>query len=750
MNGLAPPGAGRPGAQAGEAGRPAPSGERPVVVMVGNPNTGKSALFNALTGLRQKVGNYPGVTVEKHFGFLDLEGTEVQLVDLPGLYSLAAHSPDEMLALDVLLGRLDEIGRPHAVLVVVDASNLRRNLFLVTQILELGLPAVVAFNMMDAAGERGIHLELDEIRRRLGAAVVPVVATRRQGLDQLREALGSAIRGEPSGGDAPVLKLLPELAAAARQLTEELSANGYQPSFFEVERALVDRGGAAERRIAERLGQEALGRIEETRESLGDGDAPLVELEARARYDWIAALLKDTMKVGRAGADVSERIDRFVVHPVFGSLIFVALMAIVFQAVFSWAGPLIDLIDGGAGALGAMVYRLLGDGALASLLADGVIAGVGAVVVFLPQILILFAFILFLEDTGYMARAAFLMDRLMRATGLSGHSFIPMLSSFACAVPGILATRVIPSRRDRLATILAAPFMTCSARLPVYALLIGAFIPDRRFFFGFVNLQGLVLLGLYLLGIVGGVATALLLKKTVLRGPTPTFLMELPPYRWPSTRSVALRLLDRAKVFLVRAGTVIFTVTVVVWGLSYFPRPELIAERYEELRSEAQTLAAGDAGERQAEIDHLEASEYLEQSALGRLGKTVEPLFRPLGWDWKVSSAVIAAFPAREVVIAVLGTIYAVGSDVEPEDRGLVNNIKQARHSDGREVFTLPMALGLMVFFAFCLQCGATVATIRRETNSWSWPIFAWIYMTGLAYVGAFVTLHAAGAFMGG
>lgn len=718
----------------------------PVVAVIGNPNTGKSALFNALTGLRQKVGNYPGVTVEKHLGFLSLDGTEVRLVDLPGLYSLAAHSPDELLALDVLLGRLDEIGRPDAVLIVVDASNLRRNLFLVTQILELGLPAVVALNMMDAAEARGIKLELEELRQRLGAWVVPVVATRGRGVDDLRRALAAAISGA-----APVsLGILPELEGAAEKLAAELgAANGYRPTVFEIERALIDSGGAAERRIAERLGDRALDEIREARQVLGNGTS-LAELEARRRYDWIGSLLTDTMTVGEAKADLSERIDRLVVHPVLGSLIFVALMGVVFQAVFSWAAPLMDLIDGAAGSLSQAIYGAMGEGALASLLADGVVAGVGSVVVFLPQILILFTFILFLEDTGYMARAAFLMDRLMRATGLSGHSFIPMLSSFACAVPGILATRVIPHRRDRLATILAAPFMTCSARLPVYALLISAFIPDRRYLYGLVNLQGLVLLGLYLLGIAGGIATALLLKRTLLRGPTPTFLMELPPYRWPSLRSVLLRLLDRTKIFLKRAGTVIFTVAVVVWGLSYFPHPGEIEERFDAERRQAETLASGaELEERLADIDHMEASAYLEQSLLGRLGKTVEPLFRPLDWDWKVSSAVIAAFPAREVVIAVLGTIYAVGSDVEPEDRSLIDRIKNAEHPGGGKVFSLPMALGLMVFFAFCLQCGATVAAIRRETNSWSWPVFAWVYMTVLAYAGAFVTLEVARMFVG-
>jgi ferrous iron transport protein B len=374
---------------------------------------------------------------------------------------------------------------------------------------------------------------------------------------------------------------------------------------------------------------------------------------------------------------------------------------------------------------------------------DGAIAGVGSVVVFLPQILILFAFIILLEDTGYMPRVAFLIDRLMRLCGLSGQSFIPMLSSFACAVPGIMATRVIPERRDRLATILAAPFMTCSARLPVYALMIGAFIPNRHFLGGTINLQGLVLLGLYLLGIVAGVFTALLMKRTALRGPTPTFLIELPPYRLPNLRSVLLRLLERGRIFVTRAGTVIFTVAVVIWSLAYFPRPDPTAGNYESQRVEATATLRGYAlAARLRQVDNAETAANLESSYLGRMGKLVAPVFAPLGWDWKVSAAVIAGFPAREVVVAALGTIYAVGSDAASNDNALIERLRAATWPDGRLVFTMPMAIGLLIFYAFCLQCAATIAMIRRETNSWTWPAFAWVYMTGMGYFGAMLAFQ--------
>ena len=441
---------------------------------------------------------------------------------------------------------------------------------------------------------------------------------------------------------------------------------------------------------------------------------------------------------GKPVRSIFDRVDRITNHPLIGAILFVLVMGTVFQAVFSWATPIMGLIDNGTAWLSGSLLALLPSGALASLLVDGIIAGVGSVIIFLPQILILFAFIIFLEDSGYMARAAFLMDRLMRQCGLSGQSFIPMLSSFACAVPGIMATRVIPNRRDRIATIVAAPFMTCSARLPVYALLIGAFIPQQHFFFGIINLQGLVLFGLYMLGIFGGISTALLLKRSALKGPTPTFLIELPPYRLPNLKSVLIRLLDRGKIFLVRAGTIIFAVAVVVWALAYFPRTEAIAVQFDTERETAAAALTEDAlPARLVEIDNAEASAYLERSYLGRMGRTVQPMFAPLGWDWKVSAAVIASFPAREVVIAVLGTIYAVGSDIDETDARLTNRLHGATWPDGRPVFTRGMAVGLLIFYAFCLQCAATLVVMRRETNGWTWPVFAWVYMTTLGYLGA-------------
>ncbi len=720
---------------------PAPASttaRRATVVVIGNPNTGKSTIFTALTGVRQKVANYPGVTVEKRSGHLSIGDVEIELVDLPGTYSLAAHSPDEMVTVDVLFGGLAGMAHPDAVLVVADASNLRRNLYLASQVLELGVPVVVALNMVDVAKARGIEIDATALGARLGATVVPMVASHDQGLDELRAALAAVASGRVG---SPGVHVLPELVEQAERIRAQVVANGHAVKRYEIERGLRDAGAFAETRLIERAGEGLRAELEATRAALGGG-RPLAALEAQRRYGWIARQLDGVERRAPAPRTWTDRIDAIITHKVWGSLVFIGVMGAVFQSVFSWATPLMDVIDGAFKDLATAVGAALPPGALASLVTDGAIAGVGSVLVFLPQILILFLFIGILEDSGYMSRAAFLMDRVMRFSGLSGQSFIPMLSSFACAVPGIMATRVIADRRDRFATILVAPLMSCSARLPVYTVLIAAFIPHRHFLGGWLGLQGLVMLSLYLLGIVLAVVAASLFKRTVLKGPTPTFLMELPAYKWPRPRAMALRLLERAKVFVLRAGTVIFSVSVVVWALSYFPRSPSIHADFEARRVAATAEnAAGEARERAlAALDAAEDATYLEQSVFGRIGHAIEPVFRPLGWDWRVAMAAIASFPAREVVISVLGTTYALGKDVDEGSDTLRTALQQARWPDGRPVFTAASALGLMVFFALCLQCAATVATIRRETQSWKWPAFAWTYMTVLAYLGALLT----------
>jgi ferrous iron transport protein B len=676
------------------------------IAVVGNPNSGKSTLFNRLTGLKQRIGNYPGVTVERHIGILRTEGTTVELIDLPGTHSLSAHSLEEHITVDVIFGRMEGTRSPDGILAVLDATNLYQGLFLVQQLIELELPTVVALTMTDAAEKSGIQVDTAELSAMLGVPVYPVVATTGAGLDMLRRALANIRELAPPRR----VRVWPELTNCA----ESLARDSREPlRFAELERLLIDGPTAANRAIVDKLSEEAAGRIQEKRAELF-GDEPPIALDARKRYAWVRDVLEKVQKSAPAYVTWRTRVTDFLNRPVPGTIGLFVVMAVVFQAVFAWATPVMDAIDAASSSLSAVVFEGLGDNAFSSLVADGVIAGVGSVVIFLPQILILFTFIILLEDSGYLARAAYLMDRAMRSVGLSGQSIIPMISSFACAVPGIMATRVIPNRRDRIATILAAPFMTCSARLPVYALLIAAFVPQTSV--GFLNLQGLVLFGLYLFGILMGILTALLMRKTALRGPKPPFALMLPEFRRPNLQTVGIQLLGRAKVFLRRAGTVIFAVAVIIWALAYYPRVEELPAGMDE---------------------NTAAAVQMEQSWLGRAGKFIEPVFEPLGWDWRVSSAVIAGFPAREVVIAVLGTVYAVGD--EADEGTLSTRLKSATRPDGTPVFTLPMVIGLLIFYACCLQCAATLAIIRRETNTWRWPIFAWTYMTVIGYTGALI-----------
>lgn len=701
--------------------------------MVGNPNSGKSTLFNRLTGLRQKTGNFPGVTVERHTGTLRLEDQALELIDLPGTFALSANSLEERIAVDVVLGRMPEMPAPAGILAVVSATHLYQGLYLLQQLMESGLPIVVALTMTDAAESAGVRINVDALEQHLGGVrVYPVVATTGQGVAALKQAIGSL-----AGSAAPqVEEFWPELSAAATTLKQGLQNNGV--SRIEIERAIVDADGSIAEDLAARLGDDGESRLAEARATLFAGKPPLAE-EARHRYAWVRKVLADVQENVPVLSSWATRLGHWMNRPVPGTLGLFVVMAVVFQAVFAWATPLADGIDAGAAWLGGLVLGSLPEGWLASLIADGIIAGVGSVIVFLPQILTLFLFIIVLEDSGYLARAAYLMDRVMRSVGLSGQSVIPMISSFACAVPGIMATRVIPNRRDRIATILAAPFMTCSARLPVYALLIAAFVPNRSV--GPLNLQGLVLLGLYMLGIVGGLATALLLRQTALSGPKPPFALMLPAFRRPNLRTVAMQLLARAKAFLRRAGTIIFAVAIVVWVLAYFPHSDSIDEQLALQQAEVQQTLVGQAQESALrQLENEAAAAQLEQSWLGRMGKGVAPLFGPLGWDWKVSAAVIAGFPAREVVVAVLGTIYAVGD--EADESTITERLQSATWPDGRAVFTVPMVLGLLIFYAFCLQCAATLAVIRRETNGWGWPLFAWSYMTALGYLGALLAFQ--------
>jgi len=715
-------------ATAARAGR-----RRRWVAVAGNPNTGKTCLFNALTGFRQRVGNYPGVTVEKKTGALRGSSLALQVLDLPGTYSLAARSLDETIAVDVLTGQRPDMPRPDVVVVVVDATNLERNLYLTTQIMETGCGVVVALNMIDLARAGGIDISVRELSDRLGVPVVPTVANRSRGIRKLRAAIeGQLDAPQPERRWCWPAVFEAQLDALEAEVAGQERGERGPTSRFELARAMLDVGGAAERRLLRSSADSMAARLAGARQVVGAAGHDLTTLEARVRYGWIHDVVDAAVRHPETVKTTwTDRIDAVVTHRFWGLLLFVVLMGVVFTSVFSWAAPLSDGIDSLLGWIGDRAAPLLPEGALRSFVIDGLIAGVGAVLVFLPQILILFLFVALMEDCGYMSRAAFMMDRVMRTCGLSGTSFIPLLSSFACAVPAIMATRTIEQRQDRLTTILIAPLMSCSARIPIYVIMIAAFVPPMMIW-GWLPLQGLIFGVMYLLGIVLAGLVAWLLRRTLLRGGTSAFVMELPSYKVPSAATVLYRMYERGREFVLRAGTIIFAVMVLVWAASYYPRPVGLAEQVE---------AGAPADVTPDQLKAAVAAAYIQQSWLGRGGRLIEPVVRPLGWDWKIGMATLASFPAREVVIATLGTIYGLA---DTEEGTLREKLRTAKRPDGQPVLSLPAGLSIMVFFALCCQCGATLAVMRRETNSWRWPLLGWAYMTGLAYVGALLTYQVA------
>ncbi len=714
------------------------------VALVGNPNAGKSTLFNALSGLRQRVGNYPGVTVELKKGRFDAGDTPVELIDLPGTYSLAARSPDEMVAVDLLLGRRPEEPRPDVVLSIVDATNLDRHLYLTSQLLDLGEPVVVAVNMTDAAAAQGIRIDYETLSQELGVPVVPIQANKGVGLDALTRTILTTAGTEPPRGPAFPVEFEKEVAALQATL-------GDVPGVL-VRRLLLDVNGYVEQWLVGARGDTLKSQLTEARQRLVTAGSAVPGVEARTRFGWVrkavaAAVRKPTVRP----VMWTDRLDRVLTHRVWGTLAFLAVMFLVFQTIFTWAKPLMETIDAGRewaanGVLGAM-----DPGPLRALLVDGVVKGVGSVVIFLPQIMVLFAFVAILEDCGYMARAAFLMDRLMSRCGLSGKSFIPMLSSVACAIPGIMSTRVIENRRDRLTTILVAPLMSCSARLPVYVLLIAAFLPvksdDNPAGFAWW-VPGLTLFAMYLIGFVAAPVVALLLKRTLLRGETPVFVMELPAYKRPTLRAVVRRMVEAGWAFVRRAGTVILAAMILIWASLYFPHTDAAGVPYEDrvAVAEAKKDAAGDDEEAAAAAERERNAvngEWKRNSYLGRVGRALEPAFAPLGWDWRIGTAALASFPAREVVVGMLGMIYDVGEDTGEDGSALQESMRKEWAASGAAAtYPVPVALSLMVFVALCLQCVSTLAVIRRETGNWWWPAFTFAYMTTLAYAGALVTFQ--------
>ena len=613
----------------------------PLIALVGNPNCGKTALFNRLTGARQKVGNYAGVTVERKEGqFISPQGQGWRVLDLPGAYSLLAATPDEAITRDVIAGTRDGEAAPVGLVCVVDATNLRLNLRMVLELQTLGVPMVLAINMMDLAARRGIHIDTARLQAELGIPVVEAVAVR-------------------AGGERALLAQLDQLDWAALPVPD------------------------APRPMA---------RIAQT--------------PVEATHRRVGELLATCVTMPDHASPLTARLDRHVLHPVFGPLILAALMFLVFQAVFSWAKAPMDFIDASMGMLGDLLKTHMAPGMLRDLLIDGVIGGAGSVLVFLPQIIILFGFILALEDSGYLPRAAFLLDRVMASVGLSGRAFIPLLSSFACAVPGIMATRTIADPRDRLVTILIAPLMTCSARLPVYAMLIAAFIPDRQVG-GLFNLQGLVLFALYMAGIVSAMVVALVLKRFMKQSAAQPLLMELPDYHVPHLRNLALGLWERTAIFVKRVGTIILSLMIVLWFLSNFPAPP-----------------AGATGP------------AIEYSLAGMLGRALEVVFSPIGFTWQICIALVPGMAAREVAVAALGTVYAMSQTGDELSSALVQLIGHA--------WSLPTALSLMTWYVFAPQCLSTVIVVKRETNGWRMPLLMLGYLFALAYGASFLVYHTA------
>lgn len=724
--------------------------------MLGNPNTGKSTLFNALTGMQVRVGNYPGVTVEKKVGRMQYQDQSIELIDLPGTYSLSPRTLDEMVTVDVLLGRQADVGTVDGVVCIVDASNIERNLYLVSQVLDMGLPTVVVLNMWDVAQARHVSIDVEGLRQRLNVPVIVCEAHRRMGVDDVRRTITMF---HTLAAATPPKPFPAEFYAECSTLTAKLKEVGADDvPFYLIERLLIDAGGSIEQAFVAKHAalQQAL---TDARERLKAANCKVPMVEAKARYGWVRTVLTGVATIPKSRVKTSsDRIDKVLTHRFAGLAIFAVIMFLVFQAIYSWSEPLMKLIEAGQSFVADQVAASMEPGPLRSLIIDGAIAGVGGVFVFLPQIALLFFFIAILEDCGYMARASFVMDKLMTKIGLSGKSFLPLMSSFACAVPGIMATRVIENRRDRMVTILIAPLMSCSARVPVYILMTTTFVPPVVFFNNSlgIGLQGLTLFAMTSLGAVLAVPLAWLLKKTAFPGETPPFVMELPSYKWPSPRVVIARVFDRAKSFVVRAGTLIFATSVLIWAAGYFPgdHAELhqLEVEIEKSKVDVETYSNGSSFERslmeaQAKLEDQQSrrnkmgAALVEQSFLGRAGHMIEPVVRPLGWDWKIGVGVLASFPAREVIVATLGTIYSLGGEVDENDEGLKSQLMDAKHADGvTPVFNIVVAFSVMVFFALCAQCSSTLMVIRRETNSWKWAAFTFCYMTGLAYVAALAT----------
>jgi ferrous iron transport protein B len=696
------------------------------VALAGNPNSGKTTIFNALTGLRQKVANYPGVTVDKKVGRCrQPDGSFFDVIDLPGTYSLISRSPDEQVAMEVLRGLRNDTPAPDAVIVVVDASNLQRNLYLVSQLIEMGRPLVVALNMMDVAERRGVHVSPQRLQQQLGVPVVPVVGHKRQGISELIEAVRHATVAPMPDWPLPE-PMKEEVAAVAAVLPSR--------SKVTAERVLV---GDPASDILQIAADEPVGSVSvRSKERLSRLGIDPMQADIEAHYEWIDSIAAAALtpacerlitQVAPVDRTLTQKVDAVLVHRFWGLLIFALIMTALFVTIFWLAQPIMDAMQSAVGAFGSWVTSRMPEGPLKALLNDGIFAGVGTVVVFLPQIALLFLFLAILEDSGYLARAAFLMDRLLAKVGLHGKSFIPLLSSFACCIPGIMATRTIENRKDRLATILVAPFMSCSARLPVYTLLIGTFFAAYGAF-----VQAGVMFACYALGIIAAAATAFIFKRSFLKGTPTSFILELPSYKLPQLTQVLRQMWTNSSAFLTKAGTTIFCMSVVLWAATYYG-------------VSSQKLAAARAA---GADDNAISALRINESIAGHAGRWMEPVIKPLGYDWKMGLGLVAAFAARETFVSTMGITYAVG-DVDSGTNNLAAAMRKDHYKSGRAVWTPLVAVSLLVWFVLALQCMSTLAVVRRETGGWGWPIFMLVFMNALAYIVCLLLYQAGVHFLG-
>lgn len=690
--------------------------------MVGNPNSGKSTLFNVLTGLSQKIGNFPGVTVEKKEGFTKLpDNRTARIIDLPGTYSFYPKSRDERIVMDALADKTSPV-HPDLIVFVADASNLKRNLLLFSQVADLRIPIIIALNMMDLASQAGVEIAVDELALKLGVQIVPISARKLEGIEHLKTAISqsSSIPTQFSSIDVPALA--PDLIHAIRRdlnipypyVALQLAHQHEQLSF---------------------LSDEQNARIEEIKSEFSFHSQQSQATETIGRYNFINDVLFDTVKLNSdpGKETMSNRIDNVLTHRVFGFVIFFAILFLIFQSIFAWSEYPMSLIEGLFIWMTDLGHQYLPYGVFADLAIDGVLAGLSGVLIFIPQIAILFAFISILEDTGYMARVTFMMDKIMRKVGLSGKSIVPMIGGFACAVPSIMSTRNIENWKDRMITIMVTPLIACSARLPVYTLLISMVVPDQKVW-GFINMQGIALMALYILSIISAIIVAWVMKVIIKSRERGYFIMELPVYRMPRWNNVLITMYKSVKAFVFEAGKIIIAVSIVLWVLSsYGPsgRFDAIDEKYRSI-----PLNKAYAAE---EIDRMVSSEKLENSYAGILGKGIEPVIKPLGFDWKIGIALITSFAAREVFVGTMATIYSVEAD-DSNLASVRDKMLSAENPEtGLPVFTVAVAFSLMVFYAFAMQCVSTVAIVYRETKSWTWPAIQFAYMTTLAYIASLI-----------